>query len=179
MAWTTMHFAVGMIAGGAIGMAASALLGRGTRWVPLTMTAGGIWALTPDLPRLFREDFPSLPFASILGSKDLERYLHSVGDLFFLHASLDAQPKEYALHGLILILILYNAALLVQIISPPKPLIAVKTRSRGRHHRRRQTSNHLLTEHVESTETQPPAGPAVIGRIDPTKSTPNPSSADA
>jgi len=116
MAWTTMHFAVGMMGGGAIAGAACLLLRRGARWMGPAMTLGGVWAIVPDLPRLFREDFPSLPLASVLGSSNLERQLHAIGDLFFFHASLDAQPREFALHGLAIILLLYNAVLLAPLL---------------------------------------------------------------
>lgn len=120
MAWTTMHFAVGMCGGGAVAAVGGALLRRPIRsirgWLPLAMTAGGVWALVPDLPRIWREDFPSLPLASVLGSKGLERWLHGIGDLFFFHARLDAQPRELALHGLVLILLLYNAAAVLNLV---------------------------------------------------------------
>jgi hypothetical protein len=112
MAWTSMHFAVGMCGGGVMAGAACLIFRRGWRLLPLAMTVGGIWAVVPDLPRIFREDFPSLPLASLLGSKSLERWLHSFGDVFFLHQRLDIQPHEYALHGLILVIVLYNAGLL-------------------------------------------------------------------
>src|SRR5687767_1172972 len=108
MAWTTMHFAVGMGCSGAIATAACLCLRRGWRSIPLVMTAGGAWALVPDLPRIWREDFPSLPFASVLGRMSLERWLHERGNVFFFHAMLDAQPRELALHGLALILVFYN-----------------------------------------------------------------------
>lgn len=111
MAWTTMHFAVGMGCAGAAAAAACFIFRRGWRFMPAAMTFGGVWALIPDLPRIFREDFPSLPFASLLGSKDLERTLHDLGDLFCFHRALDAQPKEYALAGLMIILLLYNASI--------------------------------------------------------------------
>ena len=62
MAWTSMHFAVGMCGTGVISGLAALALRRGYRWLPLAMTAGGVWALVPDMPRLFRVDFPSLPF---------------------------------------------------------------------------------------------------------------------
>ena len=106
-----MHFATGMLCSGAAGLAVTLLSQRGFRWIPLAMTAGGFWAMGPDLPRLFREDFPSLPLASVLGDKELERWLHQYGDVFFFHSQLDAQPNEYALHGLVLILLLYNLAI--------------------------------------------------------------------
>lgn len=106
-----MHFAAGMAGAAVIGAGVCLLRRGGWRWLPLAMTAGGAWAITPDLPRVFREDFPSLPFAATLGSKDLEHWLHSIGDVFFFHARLDAQPHEFALHGLAAILVLYNLSI--------------------------------------------------------------------
>ena len=113
MAWTSMHFAVGMGCAGVAFGAGCLLMRRGWRWLPAMMTLGGLWAIVPDAPRLWREDFPWLPFASTLGAKSLEDSLHGIGDLFFFHQSLDAQPHEYALHGLILMLVLYNAAIVL------------------------------------------------------------------
>lgn len=113
MAYTTMHFAVGMAVAGA-GMAVGCTIARrGWRWLPPVMTIGGAWALVPDLPRIWREDFPSLPFASTLGAKSLERGLHTWGDLFFFHRQLDLQPREFALHGMIGMLLLYNLAMVL------------------------------------------------------------------
>ncbi len=113
MAWESMHFAVGMVGGAAIGCTVSLVIRRGWRWTPPAMTLGGLWACVPDMPRLWREDFPWLPFSSVLGSKNLEHWLHSIGDLFFFHKQLDAQPQEFALHGLIGIIVLYNLAILL------------------------------------------------------------------
>jgi hypothetical protein len=112
MAWTSAHFAVGMLGGGSLALAACAWRRRGWWVTPWAMTLGGLWAIVPDLPRLWREDFPSLPLASMLGDKQLERRLHSIGDLFFFHRMMDAQDKEYALHGLIGIITLYCLAIL-------------------------------------------------------------------
>lgn len=107
-----MHFAVGMCGGAALTLAPCLILRRGWRFIPVGMTLGGIWGLIPDMPRLWREDFTGLPFASTLGDKDFELWLHSIGDLFFLHQSLDAQPKEFALLGLAMIIGLYNLSLM-------------------------------------------------------------------
>jgi hypothetical protein len=76
------------------------------------MTLGGIVANIPDAPRLWRVDFPSLPLAETLGSMDLELWLHSIGNLFFMHRSLDAQPKEFSLLGLAVVVGLYNLCLI-------------------------------------------------------------------
>ncbi len=106
-----MHFAMGMCGGAALTIAPCLILRRGWRFIPVGMTLGGLWALIPDMPRIWREDFTSLPFAATLGSKNFENWLHSIGDLFFFHHSLDAQPKEFALLGLAMIIGLYNLCL--------------------------------------------------------------------
>jgi len=112
MAWTSMHFAIGMACTGGVGAVACTVVRKGWKWIPLAMTAGGMWAIIPDMPRLWRVDFPSLPLATTLGDKGLERWLHRWGDVFFFHHQLDLQPKEFALHGLIGMIFLYNLAIL-------------------------------------------------------------------
>lgn len=97
--------------GGALAGTACLIFRRGWRFLPAAMTAGGIWALLPDLPRVFREDFPNLPFAGMLGASSFERFLHRAGDLFCFHSQLDAQPKEYALAGFAIIIFLYNLSI--------------------------------------------------------------------
>ena len=107
MAWTSMHFAIGMMGSGVIAGVGCVLLRRGWKYLPGIMTLGGAWAIVPDMPRIWREDFPWLPFAGTLGKKSLEQWLHGNGDWFFMHKQLDAQPHEYALHGLAMIIGLY------------------------------------------------------------------------
>jgi len=114
MAWTSAHFAMGMACGGGVVAAVGLLRPRLWRWMTPAMTLAGLWAILPDLPRLWREDFPSLPLSGLLGRRSLETGLHRVGDLFFFHGALDAQPKEYALHGLLAIVVFYNAAFVLQ-----------------------------------------------------------------
>jgi hypothetical protein len=121
MAFTTMHFAIGMVGAGTAATVGGLLLRRGLRWVPLWMTAGGIWACTPDMPRIFKEDFPSLPFAEALSSKALQQWLQNNGDLFFFHRMLDNQPREYALHGLLLILVLYTVSSFLLAVTHRRP----------------------------------------------------------
>ena len=106
-----MHFAVGMGCSGAAAFTCCALARRGWRWAPAAMSLGGLWAVVPDLPRFFREDFPGLVISPWLGAKGLENWLHRHGDLFFLHRRLDAVEHEWALHGLALILLFYNLAI--------------------------------------------------------------------
>lgn len=121
MAFTTMHFAIGMAGTGAAASVGAFFLRRGWRWIPLLMTAGGVWACGPDLPRLFREDFPSAPFAQTLSAKPLQLWLQNNGDLFFFHRILDEQPKEYALHGLLGILLMYTLSCLLFALKHRKP----------------------------------------------------------
>lgn len=120
MAFTTMHFALGMVGTGAVATVAALVFRRGLRWVPLCMTAGGIWACVPDMPRIFKEDFPNAPFAQTLSAKPLQEWLQANGDLFFFHRMLDAQPKEYALHGLAIILFLYTLSVFFLTITQRK-----------------------------------------------------------
>ena len=75
------------------------------------LALGGLWAVVPDLPHVFREDFPGLAFSGWLGAKSLENWLHQHGNLFFFHSRLDAAEHEWALHGLALILLFYNLAI--------------------------------------------------------------------
>lgn len=126
MAFTTMHFAVGMACSGAGASLAALLLRRGWRWVPLVMAVGGTWACVPDMPRVFRTDFPILGLANSLGSKSLEKTLHTHGDVFFFHRMLDAQPKEFALHGLAIILMLYTISVFLLAITHRRPIIVVQ-----------------------------------------------------
>ncbi len=108
MAWTSMHFAVGMAGGAAIAAVGCAITRRGWRWVPGAMVAGGFWAILPDTPRLFREDFPWVPFMGWYANKTTEAWLHEIGNVFFFHQTLDRQPHNYSLHGLLLIILLFT-----------------------------------------------------------------------
>lgn len=121
MAFTTMHFAMGMVGSGAIATVGALVMRRGLRWVPLWMTAGGIWACVPDMPRIFNEDFPSLPFASTLSSRPLQDWLQAHGDWFFFHRMLDTQPREFALHGLAIILTLYTISVFFLSVTHGRP----------------------------------------------------------
>lgn len=103
MAFSTMHFGTGMACAGVAAAGVCLIARRGWRWVPAVATIGGAWAMVPDMPRIFREDFPNFPLAGLLGAKGLERWLHSIGNVFCFHGSLDAQPREFALLGLTMI----------------------------------------------------------------------------
>jgi hypothetical protein len=121
MAFTTMHFAVGMAGSGALATLGALVIRRGWRWVPLAMTVGGTWACVPDMPRVFKEDFPGLPLAQTLSAKPLQQWLNTHGDWFFLHRMLDEQPKEFALHGLLVILMLYTASSFLLAVTHRQP----------------------------------------------------------
>lgn len=126
MAFTTMHFAVGMACSGAGASLAALMLRRGWKWIPLVMAVGGTWACIPDMPRVFRTDFPVLGLADSLGSKQLEMTLHAHGDWFFFHRMLDAQPKEFALHGLAIILMLYTISVFLLAVTHRRPVVIVQ-----------------------------------------------------
>ncbi|MFI4861476.1 MAG: hypothetical protein ACIAXF_12450 [Phycisphaerales bacterium JB063] len=112
MAFATMHFATGMALGGVLTLVGSAILRRRPTLLPAVMTLGGFWAMVPDMPRLFTEDFPNAPFAATLGARPLRLWLETHGNWFGLHRMLDGQPAEFALHGMFLMIVFYNAALL-------------------------------------------------------------------
>lgn len=137
VAWTTMHFAVGMGCSGVAAGVACAIWRRGWRWIPATMTLGGVWALVPDMPRVFREDFYWKPVSQFLGTKELERSLHGWGDLFFFHRQLDLQPHEYALAGMAAILLFYNLSLVLLMRFERKQRNSLANRA-WRAHRTRQ-----------------------------------------
>ena len=122
MAFTTMHFALGMVGTGAVATVGALLLRRGLRWVPMWMTAGGIWACVPDMPRVFKEDFPSTPYAETLSAKPLQDWLQANGDWFFFHRMFDDQPREFALHGLAIILFLYTISVFLLTITHRRPV---------------------------------------------------------
>jgi hypothetical protein len=173
-----MHFAMGMGCAGAIAGAACLVTRRGWRFIPAAMTAGGVWALVPDMPRVFREDFPNFPMAMIFGDKGIERALHSIGDLFFFHRALDHQPKEYALAGLAIILLLYNLSIGLLMLLESNQRNSVGNRSwrahtphlRKRRRRRGRTIQHdepaidLIAEPEPDVEDAPDP---VIHRIEP------------
>lgn len=185
-----MHFGVGMACAGAAAAGVSLLTGRGWRWLPAAMTVGGTWALMPDMPGMVREQLPNLPLASILGSRQLELWLHRIGDLFFFHRALDAQPHERALHGLILILALYNAAIAllmwlhrraenhpaIRAWHAHAPHLPRQSASPRRTHRSRRRARPIsLEERLAAADPIAPAAsdPAspVIGRISPAPTT--------
>jgi hypothetical protein len=156
---------MGMMGGGALMGTACLILRGGWRWLPAAMTAGGVWALIPDLPRVFREDITGLPGSSILGSPSLERWLHHIGNLFFFHQALDAQPKEYALLGVVIILVLYNASLVMLMVMEQLQRNSLANRafaahgakvlmSRSRSHRRSRSHHHDHDEAPHSSGAQ-------------------------
>ncbi len=148
-----MHYAAGMgCCGVAVGLACS-MLRRGYRWIPAAMTLGGVAALVPDMPRVFREDFYWHPVSSLLGSHALERYLHAWGDLFFFHRQLDEQPHEYALLGLLIILVLYNAAVVLLMRLEHRQRNSIANRAWRAHHVDRTL---VSGRHATGGKTQPP-----------------------
>lgn len=113
MAFTTMHFGVGMACGGAAAVGCALIRRKGFKAIGPAMTLGGIWAIVPDLRRVFSW-YPSLPFSRFLGDSRIESWLLS--DVFFFHATLDSQPEEFTLLGLAIILLLYNIVIFVPLL---------------------------------------------------------------
>jgi len=106
-----MHFAVGMVGGAAVTATVACFYRRALPLTPLGMTLGGLWAILPDTPRLVRVDFPSLrslPGATAFGDKATEAWLHQIGDLFFLHRTLDHHATDLSLAGLFAMIALYT-----------------------------------------------------------------------
>ncbi len=163
MAWTSMHFAVGMGCAGLIGMVGCSILRRGWRWIPAAMTVGGLWGLVPDMPRIFREDFPQWGLAHTLGSKSLERSLHQVGDLFFFHHTLDAQPHEYALHGVLLMVLFYSASIVLLMALESRGRNSVGNRAWKAHepHLRRKQSESPTAPTLKLTDPGPYDAPVL------------------
>jgi len=164
MAWTSMHFATGMCGASVLAGTTCLIWRRGYRFLPLAMTVGGLWGILPDLPRVFREDFPSLPFAQTLGSTHLERWLHSIGDLFFFHARLDNQPHEYSLLGLFAIILMYNISIVLLLILEYRQRNSIANRSWRTHE---AILNKLKQDPITCNEDNenPPEDDCVIGRI--------------
>lgn len=165
MAWTTMHFAAGMAGSGAVAVVACSVMRRGWRWLPAAMTLGGLWALVPDMPRIFREDAPWLPLSQTLGSKSLEAWLHQRGDWFFLHLRLDAQPHEYALHGLVGILVLYNAAIWLLMHLEKRQRLSLANRISRAHGESLQRARQQRQREIREPQTSPATMPIDEGPI--------------
>ncbi len=163
-----MHFAAGMCGASVIGGAVSLIWRRGYRFLPLAMTAGGLWAMIPDLPRLFREDFPTMPLAKTLGSSHLERQLHAMGDLFFFHARLDSQPHEYALLGLFTTIVLYNISIILMLILEYRQRNSIANRSWRAHQailKKLKRNESLDTVHINEVMPEELPDDSVIARI--------------
>ena len=169
MAWTTMHFAAGMGCAGVLMGTGCLIFRRGWRWLGAGMTLGGVWALVPDMPRIFREDFPNAPFAALLGNKTMDRWLHSIGDVFFFHKSLDAQPHEYALAGFALVLIFYNLLLAKLLVMEHRQRHSVGNRAWRAHEpylrKRRRPRNRSSSGKPSHHDHDDQRDPAIVGRI--------------
>ncbi|MBE3123385.1 MAG: hypothetical protein IMZ65_01105 [Planctomycetes bacterium] len=82
------------------------------RWwlyMPLVMTAGGIWAEGPDIP-LLAKYYPSLPGVHRVRGQARSESLHGEGaDLFFFHGSIDRSGNGGSTRGCAIAVGLYNA----------------------------------------------------------------------
>ena len=105
-------------------------------------------------------DIPNLPFAGVLGLKSFERFLHRYGDLFFFHAQLDSQPKEYALAGLGLIVLLYNVAIVLLMFLEHRQRNSVGNRAwRAHRHILRSPSRRTRRRHRRERRPAEPSIP--------------------
>jgi hypothetical protein len=163
-----------MACSGGLGLAACVTLRRGWRWIPLVMTAGALWAIVPDMPRLFRVDFPSLGLASTLGSMNLERTLHLWGDVFFFHHALDLQPKEYALLGVAGMFFCFTASIIgLMILERRQYHLAQKYLRYRQAHQSSKLRQHLreLTAHLQEEQSENPESQEHrTGRMNPVRS---------
>lgn len=110
-----MHFAVGMICAGILWL--PVLLVRPDWWIymPLVMTAGGVWAEGPDLP-LIAAEYPSLPGSTLIRGQDWSDALHGKwANLFFFHGWIDRGGDGGMLRGWAITLALYAAWIVVLI----------------------------------------------------------------
>jgi hypothetical protein len=164
MAWTSAHFAVGMACSGAATAGVCLIVHRGWRWLPAVMTLGGLWACVPDMPRLWREDFPGLPLGSILGQISLEHRLHEFGNLFFFHARMDAPPHlPYALNGLIAIICMYNASIAMLMWMEHRQRNSLGNRhwrAHGPHMQQHRSRSSAYSRHSGSSAPAPGSTPA-------------------
>lgn len=104
-----MHFAVGMLCAGAIWMVVLLVRPRWWLYMPLAMTAGGIWAEGPDIP-LLAKYYPSLPGVHRVRGQARSESLHGEGaDLFFFHGSIDRSGNGGSTRGCAIAVGLYNA----------------------------------------------------------------------
>jgi hypothetical protein len=84
-----MHFAVGMVCGGAIWLLVCLVRRRWWVYGPLAMTLGGIWAEGPDVPQLAAM-YPSIPGARWISNQHLSTKLHGDwANVFFFHGWID------------------------------------------------------------------------------------------
>lgn len=102
MGWTTMQFAAGMAAGGAVAATAAWRRGRGWRCVPLAMTLGGLGAIL------------LLPLAP-----PAPAWAQSWGDALRLTGLFRGLTPDAGRLGLGLILLQYNLAIAPLLLADP------------------------------------------------------------
>jgi len=108
-----MHFAVGMLCAGAIWLVVISLRPRWWLYMPLVMTAGGIWAEGPDIP-LMAKYYPNLPGVHRMQDDALSETLHTQRpNVFFFHGWIDRSGTGGSDRGWAVVLGLYNAWLCV------------------------------------------------------------------
>ena len=102
-----MHFAVGMICSGALWLLVLVVRPGWWHYMPLVMTAGGVWAEGPDLLLLFKY-YPSIHLGLIDG-EPLSETLHGKwANLFFFHGWIDQSGDGDAVRGWVISVVLYT-----------------------------------------------------------------------
>jgi hypothetical protein len=110
-----MHFAVGMICGGLLWLPVLLVRPRWWIYMPLVMTAGGLWAEGPDLP-LIPIEYPSIPGSSLLRGHGWSDTLHGEwANLFFFHGWIDRGGEGGMLKGWVITIALYAGWIVVLI----------------------------------------------------------------
>lgn len=102
-----MHFAVGMVCGGALWMLVVLIRPRWWVYTPIAMTLGGLWAEGPDLPLLFHY-YPSLSPDWVRGNGWSEALHGKWANLFFFHGWIDTSGEGSMVRGWALTIALYG-----------------------------------------------------------------------
>jgi len=110
-----MHFAVGMVCGGTLWLLVLLVRPRWWLYMPLAMTAGGVWAEGPDLPAVVRE-FLSLLATSWTHGREWREAMHAgCPNVFFFHGLIDKTGTGGGTHGFAIAATLYTAWIIILI----------------------------------------------------------------
>jgi hypothetical protein len=109
----SIHFAVGMVCGGAIWLLVLLVRPRWWLYMPLAMMVGGLWAEGPDLPGIFKE-FPSLAVADWIHGRQWREAMHAGWpNVFFFHGLIDKTGTGGGTYGFAIAATLYTAWIII------------------------------------------------------------------